>query len=153
MKNKRFLFVSLLIAGCYLGAVETFHLIRARAQLQDSRSFSMLRDLFVTGPAPDALPLPVESPDMTENADMEPKAEDVSSAADIPVPMDVVLLGAIVRQNRRCALIAVNGEMKVYEEGETLDNGWLIEQVTLSTVLIRTEKQTMMLAVEGEGHE
>lgn len=153
LKSRHHLLLSVVLAGGIgLGAVDSFHLIKIQPRQLDS--FRIKRDLFVFGrlqtnrsPVTEAQIAALPPPSSTDPI--------VGPIAGEPVTprFEVVFLGSIVRKERRCALLAVNGEMQVVEEGETLENGWCVKKVSLTSLTVKTEQGDMLFAVEGDGHE
>jgi len=153
LKNKGPLLLALVILGCGLMAGDLFHLIKTRIQKKDNTSFSMKRDLFNFSQLMADMG-GLGSKTGTAMPSVQPEASVATTDTVTPPPrVDIVFLGAIVRKNKRCALIALNGDMNVYEEGETLENGWRVDCIALSTLSVQTDQGDMMLAVEGDDHE
>ena len=149
-----FVLAGLLVGGIGLKAAEPFFLIKIQPRPLDSASFQVKRDLFafdrstidrplaVVGAADPSFPAATLSASPAEPAAGEP-----------PAPrFEVVFLGSIVRRERPCALLAVNGEMQVVEEGETLENGWRVTKIGLTSLTVWTEQGDMLFAVEGDDH-
>ncbi len=153
MKNSGVLLVLLVSLWSGLSATDSFKLIRTERQQPESVPFEMKRDLFgyAAAKSQGIISDAARDPVITE-AQVEQAFGPLDSSAP-PTRFDIVFLGAIVRQNSRCALIAINGDMQVVEEGESLENGWRIEQVTLSRLSVMTGQGSMMLALEGYDDE
>jgi hypothetical protein len=147
-----FLLVALLAAG--LSAEDPFFLIRVPSQTEAAGPFLIKRDLFRLDAAAPADP--GSEPAVTRMgspAETGMKTADVSAVNALTPALDVVLLGTILRQHKRCALFSISGEIEVAAEGDLLGNGWRIEKITLTRVTIKTQDSSLMLALEGEDHE
>lgn len=155
MKNRVLVLLSGLIMTLGLAADDPFFLITTPSQMGETEPFVMKRDLFRFDTAAKVSPdLSMDDPMSPPQKTAEVKAGETPAASSPPAPVvDVVLLGTILRQNKRCALLSINGEIEVVEEGEELPSGWLIERITTTRVTVKTAQSSMMLALEGEEHE
>lgn len=155
MKGNKILLLLLGIVWVSVDAVDEFFLIRTSPRQVDAGSFKTQRDLFAFADFRRnqvvAAPLIVAS--MPQAGQPENSLDQPAAAAESAPRMDIVFLGAITRLHKRCALVAIHGEMTVIQEGETLENGWIVKEITLSRLMMSTEQGDMLFAVEGDEHE